>query len=51
MIEKFRENLGIFYKNYEKITEIIFFVLPMYLIFKEKTWNLNLLVTLDPSLH
>ncbi len=37
MIEKFRENLGIFYENYEKITIIIIiFGLLIYLIGKKK---------------
>ncbi len=36
MIEKFQENLGIFYKNYEKIMKIIIFGLPIYLIVKKK---------------
>ncbi len=35
-MEKFRENLGIFYENYEKITKINFFGLPIYLIGKKK---------------
>ncbi len=36
MIEKFQENLGIFYENYEKITKIIIFGLPINLIGKKK---------------
>ncbi len=35
-MEKFRENLGIFYENYEKIKKIIIFGLPIYLIGKKK---------------
>ncbi len=36
MMEKFWENLEIFYENYEKIAKIIYFGLPTYLTGKKK---------------
>ncbi len=35
-MEKFRENLGIFYENYKKMKKIIIFVLRIYLIGEKK---------------
>ncbi len=36
MMEKFQENLEIFYENYETIMKINFFGLPIYVICKKK---------------
>ncbi len=51
MMENFRENFGIFYENYEKIMKFFFFLINYGHNWLEKTWILNLLVTLDPSLY